>query len=119
MGETMARYARTFFTTEQNQRAIREMIELGVTWPRNEAPAQAGDSLAGQTWVITGTLPTMSREDAQTRIEAEGGKVSGSVSKKTSGLLAGEKAGSKLAKAESLGVPVYDEAAFLALLNGS
>jgi DNA ligase (NAD+) len=72
---------------------------------------------AGKTFVLTGTLPTMSREQATAKIEDAGGKVSGSVSKKTSYVLAGAEAGSKLEKAQTLGVPVLDEAGFLGLLN--
>jgi DNA ligase (NAD+) len=81
------------------------------------APA-AGGAIAGKTFVLTGTLPTLTREAAAARIEAAGGKVSSSVSKKTHYLLAGEEAGSKLEKARSLGVAVIDEAAFLRLLAG-
>jgi DNA ligase (NAD+) len=72
---------------------------------------------SGQTFVLTGTLPTLSREAAAAKIEAAGGKVSGSVSKKTSYVLAGEEAGSKLEKAQALGVAVIDEAEFLRLLG--
>ena len=72
--------------------------------------------LAGKTVVLTGTLPTLSRDEAKARVEAAGGKVSGSVSKKTDFVVAGEAAGSKLDKAQALGVPVLDEAALLALL---
>ena len=74
--------------------------------------------LAGKTIVLTGTLPTLSRDAAKDMLEAAGAKVAGSVSKKTSYVVAGEDAGSKLAKAEELGVPVLDEAGMLALLAG-
>jgi DNA ligase (NAD+) len=72
----------------------------------------APGALAGKTFVLTGTLPTLSREDATKLIEELGGKVSGSVSKKTSYVVAGEEAGSKLQKAQQLGIPILDEAAF-------
>ncbi|MEA5474280.1 BRCT domain-containing protein [Synechococcus sp. CCY9201] len=78
-----------------------------------------GGLLAGKTFVLTGMLPTLKRSQAQERIEAAGGKVSGSVSKKTSYVLAGSDAGSKLSKAEQLGVPVLDEAGLLELLGCS
>ena len=77
----------------------------------------ATDKFAGLTFVITGTLPTMGRKEAQALIELNGGKCSGSVSKKTNYVLAGEAAGSKLDKANALGVTVIDEDAFLAMLN--
>ena len=82
------------------------------------APASSGSALAGKTFVITGTLPTLSREEATARIEAAGGRASGSVSKKTHYVLAGEEAGSKLEKAKALGVPVIDEAEFLRMVGG-
>jgi DNA ligase (NAD+) len=74
---------------------------------------------AGKTFVLTGTLPTLTREEATAKIEAAGGKVSGSVSKKTDFVLAGEEAGSKLAKAQELGVKILDEAEFSALLSAA
>ena len=86
---------------------------------RSEREAQALEqTLAGKTFVLTGTLPTYSRDEAKALIEARGGKVTGSVSKKTSYLVAGEKPGSKYDKAVSLGIPVLDEQALLALLEG-
>jgi DNA ligase (NAD+) len=83
-----------------------------------EEKVVTGTALAGSTFVLTGTLPGLTREEATALIEAAGGKVSGSVSKKTSYVLAGEEAGSKLEKARTLGVSVIDEAQFRALLAG-
>lgn len=77
----------------------------------------AGTKLEGMTFVITGTLPTMDRKEAAAMIEKQGGKVSGSVSKKTTYLLAGESAGSKLTKAQELGINIIDEAQFLAMIE--
>ncbi|MBQ7380830.1 MAG: hypothetical protein IJW69_01960 [Clostridia bacterium] len=79
--------------------------------------APKGTKLQGLTFVLTGTLPTLSRDEASERIKTAGGKVSGSVSSKTSFVVAGEAAGSKLTKANSLGIPVIDEQALLAMLN--
>lgn len=94
-------------------------VNLDYHAPNASASGSAEDavSLAGKTFVITGTLPTMSREEAKTFIEAHGGKVTGSVSKKTSYLVAGEAAGSKLDKANTLGIPVLDEAGLKAMVN--
>jgi len=88
-----------------------------VIMPSTERNTVVAGPLAGRTFVLTGTLPSMSREAAAAKIEALGDKVSGSVSKKTGYVIAGADAGSKLAKAQKLGVPVLDEAQFLALLG--
>lgn len=116
IGETMALAIIAHFIKPENRALVSELGELGM---RPEAPVQAAPVsavLAGKTFVLTGTLPTMTRDEASARIESAGGKVSGSVSKKTSYVLAGAEAGSKLEKAQSLGVPVIDEAEFLRLL---
>jgi DNA ligase (NAD+) len=108
-----------WFTTAANQQLLTQLERLGFSLAASEAELAAAGAatganggaapLAGQTFVLTGTLPTLSRSQAQALIEAAGGKVSGSVSKKTSYVVAGEEAGSKLSKAESLGVAVLDE----------
>jgi DNA ligase (NAD+) len=119
VGEKTARGIRAFFNEPANRILVEELHELGVEPTPPPAPPKGGAAnLAGKTFVLTGTLPTMTREEATARIEAAGGKVSGSVSKKTSYVVAGTEAGSKLEKAQNLGVPVLDEAQFLALLAG-
>ena len=114
-GEIMARAVRAFFETEGNRHLIRALRDAGVNMVCHSAPS--GDKFAGLTFVLTGTLPTLSRSDAQKLIEDAGGKASSSVSKKTSYVVAGEEAGSKLTKARELGVPVLTEAELLALLG--
>jgi DNA ligase (NAD+) len=96
---------------------IRDLRELGLRFEQ-EGPPPGEGPLRDQTFVLTGTLPDLTREEAQERILAAGGKVTGSVSRKTSYVVAGESPGSKLAKAEQLGVPVIDEAGLLELLDG-
>jgi len=93
-----------FFTEPRNRDVISALVEAGVHWPAPKAVATG--VFSGKTFVITGTLPGVSREQASALIESQGGKVSGSVSKNTDYLLAGEAAGSKLAKAEKLGVAI-------------
>jgi DNA ligase (NAD+) len=97
-----------------NRELIQELQAVGVV---PTPPAAASSGLAGKIFVLTGTLPTLSREEATARIEAAGGKVSGSVSKKTHYVVAGEEAGSKLEKARALGVTVLDEAGLRQLLG--
>ena len=94
------------------------MRAVGVHWPESEGVDAGAKHLAGKTFVLTGTLPNLSRDEASQLIEAAGGKVSGSVSKKTSYVVAGAEAGSKLAKAEELGIAILDEDALKALCAG-
>ena len=117
IGETMALAILGFFNEPANRALVAELSALGVA-PTVAAQAAAGTALAGKTFVLTGTLPTLTREQAAELIESAGGKVSSSVSKKTHYVVAGEEAGSKLAKAQSLGVPVIDEAGLRTLLSG-
>lgn len=118
VGPIVAQSIRTFFEQAHNREVVEQLRACGVTWEEGEPAARAPQPLSGKTFVITGTLPTLSRDEAKDRVEAAGGKVAGSVSKKTDYVVAGEEAGSKLVKAQTLGVPVIDEAALLALLAG-
>lgn len=115
IGEIVANSVVEFFSFHENVEMIDRLLAAGVT-PHHESEG-VSDALAGKTIVVTGTLPTLSREDAEKLISQHGGKPSGSVSKKTAFVLAGEKAGSKLTKAQSLGIPVVDEAVFLQMLS--
>jgi DNA ligase (NAD+) len=116
VGPIVAKSIRTFFEQAHNREVVEQLRACGVTWEEGEPPAVAAKALSGKTFVITGTLPSLSRDDAKDLIEAAGGKVAGSVSKKTDYVVAGSEAGSKLVKAQELGVAVIDEAALLALL---
>jgi DNA ligase (NAD+) len=121
VGPVVAQSIRTFFDQPHNREVVEQLRAAGLAWEENDGTAldAAPKPLAGKTFVLTGTLPTLTRDDAKDRIEAAGGKVSGSVSKKTHYVVAGDEAGSKLDKAQELGVPVIDEAALLALLAGA
>jgi DNA ligase (NAD+) len=118
VGPIVAHSIRTFFEQPHNREVVEQLRAAGVTWEEHDgAVADASPKpLAGKTLVLTGTLPTLSRDEAKALIEAAGGKVSGSVSKKTHWVVAGEEAGSKLDKARELGVAVVDEAGLRALL---
>jgi DNA ligase (NAD+) len=119
VGPIVAHSIHTFFAQPHNREIVEQLRACGITWTESDGTADATPKpLLGQTFVLTGTLPTLSRDAAKDMLEAAGAKVSGSVSKKTHYLVAGEEAGSKLAKAIELGVTVLDEAGLLALLNG-
>ncbi|MEQ2455107.1 NAD-dependent DNA ligase LigA [Flavonifractor hominis] len=115
VGAITARNLLDWFSNEQSRHLIETLREAGVSFVSNEAPV--GDRLSGKTFVLTGTLERFTRDEASAMIEAQGGKVSGSVSKKTSYLVAGEAAGSKLKKATELGIPVLSEEEFLKLFS--
>ena len=118
IGPVMAQYIRHFFMDDANRAVIAALQAAGIHWPAVEAPVVAADSpLAGKTVVITGTLPTMTRDEAAAHVARLGGKTSSAVSKKTDYLLAGDKAGSKLEKAQALGVAIIDEAQLKAWLE--
>jgi DNA ligase (NAD+) len=118
VGPTVAASIRTFFEQPHNREVVEQLRAAGVHWPEHEGQADTTPKpLAGKTFVLTGALPTLEREAAKALIEAAGGKVAGSVSKKTHFVVAGEAAGSKLDKARELGVPVIDEAALQAMLG--
>ncbi len=119
IGPIVAESLVQFFTEPHNQEVIAKLIELGLTWTDSDGQSTMQSVLAGKTFVLTGSLPNLSRDAAKALIEAVGGKVSGSVSKKTDYVVAGEEAGSKLDKAQSLGLLILDEAGLLALLDDS
>ena len=117
VGPVVAQSIRTFFDQPHNREVVEQLRAAGIHWPEGEPSAAAQLPLAGLTFVLTGTLPTLTRDEAKARIEALGGKAAGSVSKKTHYVVAGTEAGSKLTKAQELGVPVLDEAGLLQLLD--
>ena len=116
VGPVVADHLRQFFDDPASQAVVSALREQGVHWPEAEATA-ADAPLGGQTWVVTGKLESMNRDEASAALQALGARVAGSVSAKTHTVVAGPGAGSKLAKAEALAVPVIDEAAFLAFLD--
>jgi DNA ligase (NAD+) len=119
VGPVVARSIRTFFDQGHNVEVVEQLRAAGVTWEEHEGRQEAPPGpLAGKTVVVTGTLPTLTREQAEALIEGAGGKAGKSVSKKTAYVVAGEEAGSKLAKARELNIPVLDEDGLHALLRG-
>jgi DNA ligase (NAD+) len=119
IGPVVAASLRTFFDQAHNREVVEQLRALGVHWPEMQAASRSGLALSGKTLVITGTLPSLSRDQAKELIESAGGKVAGSVSQKTDYLVAGAEAGSKLLKAQTLGVTVLDEPQLLGLIHGT
>ncbi|GAD78282.1 NAD-dependent DNA ligase LigA [Vibrio ezurae] len=118
VGAIVAEHIKAFFAQQRNQQVISELIESGIHWPEIEEVAAAGElPLAGKTVVLTGSLSQLTRSDAKAALQNLGAKVTGSVSKKTDILFAGEAAGSKLTKAQELGVEVQDEQALVTLMQ--
>jgi DNA ligase (NAD+) len=119
VGPVVAQSIRTFFDQPHNREVVEQLRAAGIAWSEHEGEADTRPKpLAGRTLVLTGSLPTLSRDEAKALIEAAGGKVAGSVSKKTDWVVAGSEAGSKLDKARDLGVTVIDEDGLHALLCG-
>ncbi|HEV2228636.1 MAG TPA: NAD-dependent DNA ligase LigA [Steroidobacteraceae bacterium] len=119
IGPVVAAHVAAFFASEDHTNVIKSLRKKGVKWPEvARAPADEGAPLAGRTFVLTGTLGSMTREEAEEALTARGAKVSGSVSKETSFVVAGAEPGSKLARAHELGIPVLDEEGLRALLRG-
>lgn len=121
VGPVVAHYVAEFFTDDRNRAVIAALQSAGVAWPAIEVQAGSIKPLAGKTFVLTGTLASLDRNAAKDRLQALGAKVAGSVSAKTDAVIAGADAGSKLVKAEQLGIPVWDEEQLMALLaeNGT
>jgi DNA ligase (NAD+) len=117
VGDIVASHVRGFFDEEHNLAVVNALIEQGIHWPALSAPSEDDQPLAGLTYVLTGTLNTLNRNDAKARLQQLGAKVSGSVSAKTDALVAGEKAGSKLTKAQDLGIDVLTEDDLIELLK--
>jgi DNA ligase (NAD+) len=116
IGPTIAESVTTFCADARNAAEIRRLRELGVRWPATQPSAAGGDALAGKTFVVTGSLATMTREEAKRQIRGQGGKVTGSVSKKTDFVVIGTDPGNKARDAERLGIETLDEAAFERIL---
>jgi DNA ligase (NAD+) len=118
VGPVVAHSIRTFFDQPHHREVVQALREAGIHWAEGEALAPTEMPLSGITVVLTGTLQSMGRDEAKEKLEALGAKVAGSVSKKTHYVVAGAEAGSKLDKANELGVPVLDDAGLAVLLTG-
>jgi len=119
VGPTIAESLVTFAADKRNAAEVARMRQLGVHWPVGQRARAEGDALAGKSFVVTGTLAGMTRDEAKRRIRSQGGKVTGSVSKKTDYVVVGADPGSKASKAQELGIKMLDEAGLLQILAGS
>ncbi len=117
IGPTVAKSISDFFKQNKNRELIQSLRKLGINWPKHDIKKSISGIFAGKTFVLTGTLPSMSREEAKSIIEMNGGKVAGSVSKKTDYVVAGSDAGSKLATAQELGIKVISQDELLELMD--
>jgi DNA ligase (NAD+) len=117
IGPVVAEQIGAFFNQPGNRKVIERLVKAGVHWPAAAKAAAGSQNLAGKTLVLTGTLPTMTRDQAKDLILSHGGKVAGSVSKKTDYVVAGSEAGSKLSDAQKLGIVILDEAGLKKLLQ--
>lgn len=117
IGDIVAQHIVTFFRQKHNQEVIQALLDTGIHWPEIKTKEHQAQPLEGKTFVLTGTLTQMSRNEAKQALQALGAKVSGSVSKNTSYVVAGEAAGSKLTKAQELGITILDETEMLGLLG--
>jgi len=117
VGHVVANHIFQFFREPHNQKVIDELLELGIHWPAVTKLSNSEATLAGHTYVLTGTLTQLTRDQAKQALQARGAKVAGSVSAKTTAVIAGDNAGSKLAKAEQLGVSVLSEDDLIQLIQ--
>ena len=117
VGPIVAAHIIGFFQQQHNLDVINELIESGVNWQEVEAASQEEKELHGKIFVLTGTLDTLTRDDAKEALQALGAKVTGSVSSKTSYVVAGDSPGSKAEKARKLGVPIIDESELLKIIK--
>jgi DNA ligase (NAD+) len=117
VGPIVAGHIHHYFSSQAKRQIVVCLLSAGISWPKKENKPDLTKSLADQTWVVSGKLESMSRDEAGAAIRQLGGHTAGSVSKKTDVLLAGPGAGSKLSKAQSLGVTIIDEAAFSEILR--
>ena len=115
VGEVIAREIRAWTSVAANRKLVRDLVKAGIEFAR--APRATSNEFAGKTFVFTGTLTKFTREEAEAEVKQRGGKAAATVSKSTSYVVAGEKAGSKLEKAQKLGVEVIDEDAFLRMIG--